>query len=149
MVHLPVKTPILTDHLMVSYQCRANESRNGNCRHSTLVYDFPKANWTDLCNHLLDEDFSLCLEINDVELIWATIKSIITSAMALYIPKIRLKKHQLPVWFTPDLRRRRKCLTSLRKKYMRSFDPAKLSKLQSEESSFQSACKAARAIYEN
>ena len=146
-VHLPGETPILTDHFMVSYQCRASESRNGNCRHSTLVYDFPKADWTGLCNHLLNEDFSVCLELNDVELIWATIKTIITSDMTFYIPKIRLKKHQLPVWFTPDLRHRRKFLRSLCKKCMRSSDPAKLSKLQSEESSFQSACKAAKAIY--
>ena len=69
--------------------------------------------------------------------------------MALYIPKVRLKKHQLPVWFTQDLRHRRKCLRSLRKKCMRSSDSVKLSKLQSEERSFQSACKAAKAINEN
>ena len=37
-VHLPVETPTLTDHFMVSYQCRASESRNGNCRLSTLIY---------------------------------------------------------------------------------------------------------------
>ena len=146
-VHLPGETPILTDDFMVSYQCKASESRNGNCRHSTLVYDFPKADWTGLCNHLLDEDFSVSLALNYVELIWATIKTIITSAMAFYIRKVRLNKHQLPVWFTSDLRLRCKCLRSLHK-CVRSSDPAKLSKLQSEES-FQSSCKAAKAIYEN
>ena len=68
-VHFPGETPILTDHFLVSYQCRVSESGGGNCRDSTIVYDFPKANWTGLCNHLLKEDFSLCHVLNDVELI--------------------------------------------------------------------------------
>ena len=42
-VHLPGETPIFTDHFMVSYQCRVSESGSGNCRVSTVVYDFPKA----------------------------------------------------------------------------------------------------------
>ena len=74
-VHFPGETPILTDHSMVSYQCRVSESGGGNCRDSTVVYNFPKADWTGLCNHLLKEDFSICHALNDFELIWVTIKN--------------------------------------------------------------------------
>ena len=52
--NIVVETPILTDHSMVSYQCRVSESGGGNCRDLTIVYDFPKVDWTGLCNHLLE-----------------------------------------------------------------------------------------------
>ena len=74
-VHFPGETPILTDHSMVSYQCRVSESGGGNCRDLTIVYDFRKVDWTGHCNHLLEEDFGLCHVLNDVEFIWVTIKN--------------------------------------------------------------------------
>ena len=78
-----------------------------------MVYDYPKANWEGLCNHLLDsEDLDLCLELDDVEEIWAVFKLTVSEAMSLYIPKVRIKKSELPHWFNVNLRHQHKCLKS-------------------------------------
>ena len=45
-----------------------------------------------------------------VEEVWSVLKLILNEAMPLFIPKVVIRKKQLPVWFTPSLRHMRKCL---------------------------------------
>ena len=62
-------------------------------------YDYSKANWDGLCDCLLDSDLCLCKEESDVEDIWFIfIKHTVSTAMALFIPKVRLiKKVSIPL----------------------------------------------------
>ena len=76
------------------------------------VFDFPKADYEGLCSFLIDYDFSLLLSSNNVEFIWCFLKNSIHTAMNFYIPKVRLRKHQYPQWFTPELRHLTKCACS-------------------------------------
>ena len=39
-----------------------------------------------------------------------------STAMNFYIPKVRLRKHQYPQWFTPELRHLTKCACSFKKR---------------------------------
>ena len=122
-VHEPSETLISTDHFMVTFEYReegVGDRSSVGCKQSMLVYDYSKADWVGLSDHLLVADFDIGLEDDDVELIWATIKHNITTAMDLFIPKVRLKKRQLPAWFTPQLQNQRdrcvrgtKCLSIL------------------------------------
>ena len=41
-----------------------------------------------ICTYLLDVDFSVCFDSNDIEFIWCKIKSSILEAMSLYVPKV-------------------------------------------------------------
>ena len=51
------------------------------------VFDFSKAYYDSICSFLLDVDFSVCLQSNDIEFIWTMIKSSVYYAMCLFIPK--------------------------------------------------------------
>ena len=66
------------------------------CVTPAVVFDYSKANWEGLCNYLLDQDFGICCEDKDVEQIWCKIKQVVILAMNIYIPKVRLRKHQSP-----------------------------------------------------
>lgn len=92
-----------------------------SCPAPVFVFEYPKADWDGLCNYLMDCDFSLCYEESDVEAIWSVLKRMVTSAMHLFIPRVQLRKFQLPRWFTPDLRHKHKCcLQYLERKCSRS-----------------------------
>ena len=65
----------------------------------------------------MDLDFTVCLQSNDIEFIWATIKSFIFEAMSLFVPKKRMKNHQGPKWFNSDIRHHLKCLRTMRRKF--------------------------------
>ena len=68
------------------------------------MFDYSKADFTGLCDHLLDIDFSNCLQSNAVEHVWSSIKYVILKAMDIYIPKVRLKTSKRPRWFTPEIK---------------------------------------------
>ena len=71
------------------------------------MFDFSKANYDDLCSFLLDVDFSVCFQSNNIYFIWFTF---IYEAMSLFNPKIRLKRRYGPEWFNSDIRHHLKCL---------------------------------------
>ncbi len=83
--------PIATDHRMVTMELLLHfpDSRPGI---PSVVFDYPKADWEGLINHLLDEDLSFCQELEDVDAIWASIKLAVTSAMETFIPKVRIHR---------------------------------------------------------
>ena len=76
-----------------------------------------------------------------VEYIWLFIKNIIHAGMNLFIPKVRIRKHQYPFWYTPELRHLSKCLLTLRRKiskcaYATALQHANLKLSQWEENFF-------------
>ena len=150
-VHGIETLPIQTDHNMITFTLNLSSS---HCRtyldmDRALVYDYSKADWFELCNNLLDEDFSMCYEIKDVDQIWCILKMIINDAMNKCIPKFKLRKYQTPVWFTPGLRHRMKCLRTLRKSYRKHPTPSKLERILSDQKLFTHECTEAKASYES
>ena len=150
-VHGTETLPIQTDHNMITFTLNLSSS---HCRtylnmDRALVYDYSKADWFELCNNLLDEDFSMCYEIKDVDQIWCILKMIINDAMNKCIPKFKLRKYQTPVWFTPGLRHRMKCLRTLRKSYRKHPTPSKLERILSDQKLFTHECTEAKASYES
>ena len=107
-VHPASDCPMGTDHFMISFalQGKASLLQHSPCATSAVVFDNSKADWEGLCNYLLDQDFGTCYNDEGVELIWCAIRQIVPMAMNIYIPKVRLRRHQLPKWFSPDLRHR-------------------------------------------
>ena len=108
---------LLSDHFIISFQLTKGhlllQSATAN---QEYVFDFTKADFASLCSYLMDTDFSPCLLSNDIEFIWSIIKNAIYSGMNLFIPKVRLRKHQFPRWFTPELRHLTKRIRTLRKR---------------------------------
>ena len=81
------------------------------------MFDFPKADYDGILSYLCDFDYNPCLQSQDVEFIWITIKNSILTAMNLFIPKVRLRRQQFPCWYTPELRHLSKCLRSSKKRF--------------------------------
>ncbi len=79
--------PIDTDHYMVTLDiCTIGEaSQLPSCLPSTIVYNYSKADWENLTNYLLDQDFSMCYEVNDVKTIWSVIKLMVTDGMDKFV----------------------------------------------------------------
>ena len=98
-----------SDHYIISFQLLLSKSVSSREK-PRYVFDFPKANLTGLCDFLLDIDFSSCLASNNTEYVWSAIKQAIYTGMDLFIPKVRIRSYQYPVWFTPELRHLSKCI---------------------------------------
>ena len=84
---------------------------------SRSVFNFLKANYEGMASHLLEIDFfSPCLISSDIDFIWNFIKASIAEATEIYIPKIRIRPHQFPVWFNSSIRHQINCVHSLQRK---------------------------------
>ena len=91
---------ISTDHHTVSFNTQhATQSEESNKR----LIDFSKADFEELCNHLLETDFSDCYNSVIVEDVWSTIKHAILYAMNLHIPMVKIKFHKHPKWYNSDI----------------------------------------------
>ena len=75
-VHPGVDSPFKLDHFMVSFSLAVN-TVCPSCSATSLVFDYSKADWEGLCGYLLDSDFSMCFEVDDVEEIWSVFKHIV------------------------------------------------------------------------
>ena len=63
--------PLLpTDHLTdIQHTVQSRQRSN-----STYVFDYSKANFEGLCNHLLESDFSDCFILDNMENVWTKTK---------------------------------------------------------------------------
>ena len=69
-----------------------------------------------LLAYILDCDFSECLQSDNIELVWAYIKSCIYCAINLYIPKFKRKWLKYPFWFTYEIKHHLNCLRTLKRR---------------------------------
>ena len=149
-VHSASDCPLSTDHFMLSFglQGEASLLRHSSCT-TSVVFDHSMANWEGLCNYLLDQDFSILYEYEDVELIWGAIKQVVISAMDIYTPKVRLRRHQFPKWFSPHLCHQYKCLDTLRRRCRQSPTAHNLAKKMACESDFCTQAELQKAAFES
>ena len=143
-IHSGPDLPFQSDHFMVSFNLACNKAGTITVCDTRLVPDYSKADWEAIDNYILDSDFSLCFESNDVDEIWSVIKQVISTALHLFVPNVRLRKSQFPKWFTPSLRHQHKCLRSLERRCGNNC--AKLSKAEDD---FRRSAEAAKAAFES
>ena len=136
-----------SDHLSVSFYVNIG-SGYVNCTKSKTVFNYKKADWKGLCNLLMDCDFSCCFKFKDVEEIWLEFKQIISSAMDIYIPKVKLKTHQHPKWSTPQHRHFSNCVRTLRKMHSKKPSPASQYNLIREKNRLKDELKWAKEKFE-
>ena len=89
---------LTTDHFAVTFQL-IHQTPITTPRYE---FDIPKANYDGIIlSYLFDFDYFSSLQSQDVQLVWQTIKKIHLHCMNLFIPKVRLRHHQFPCWYTP------------------------------------------------
>ena len=69
--------------------------------------------------------------------------------MHLFIPKVRLRRHQFPCWYTPELRHLSKCLRSAKKRFTKHATPHLQLKINNLESEYRSKILLAKSNYES
>ena len=140
--------PLLpTDHHTISFNIQyVTQSKQSN--EWRYVFDFSKADFEGLCNHLLETDFSVCYNSTDVEGVWSVIKHAILHAMNLYIPKVKIKSQKHPKWYNSDIRHHLNCIRTLRKRCISHPTIHNLSKLGISETQLQHKMLAAKANFE-
>ena len=143
----------LSDHYMISFKIALSPShmyaKIPKESHSCCyVFDFPKADIEGIICYLSDSDFSSCFQSNDVEFVWSSIKQLIFNAMHLFIPKVRLKSHQSPKWFTPQIRHHINCLRSMRRRYKSNPTTHLQDQINLAQCNLQEEINSAKSAYE-
>ena len=116
---------------------------------SRYVNDYTKTDWDSLLSYLLDFDFSKFYLCNDIESSWFTLKHTINDAINIYTPKVLIRPHQRPKWFTPAIKHHLNKIHSLRKRVKSSSSPSSITKLLLAESSLQKEMEQAKTIFEH
>ena len=113
--------PVSSDHHLITF------SISRGIQHSPLssyeVLHYSKADLSGLNDYLLDYDFSAILSHSDVEYVWHQLKEILSEAIPLFVPKVKLRSYQRPKWFTSEIQHSLNRIHSLRKKVRKSPSP--------------------------
>ena len=145
LVILPHQSQVISsDHLMITFSI-SSYSQPSFCN---PPIDFPKANFSGLCDYLLSCDFSMCFESNDIEFVWSSLKFTILYGMKLFIPKVRLRSHQRPKWVTSNIQHDLNRFRTLKRKCKLHSTLQNLSRLYSTESMLREKLKQAKYTYE-
>ena len=137
-------THLNSDHPKVSFNI---DTLISNPAKNPIIYFF-EGNYYNLCNTLLQVDFTPCLFSQDTKFVWNFIKSEIVKAVLLHIPTTRLYSHQFPKWFTPSIHHQVKCMRTLRRKCSQSPTLLNLSKLEELQEALYNEIIIAKSDYE-
>ena len=146
LVHPPDYHCVTSDHYLITFTITFEHLVSSPTIYE--VFNFTKGDYTGLSKYLLSHDLSSIYNSSNIEEIWHLLKSHITCAMALFIPKTRLRVHQFPTWFTPQLWHSRKCLCTLQRKLNKNPLTSNHQRLSKAQQSFHAANIAAKSTYE-
>ena len=113
-----------SDHSSVSF--KIDTITYSHKKKSRYVYNFNKADFEGLNNYLFDADFSLfdSQSTCDIDSLWLKFKQIISSACTHFVPKVKLRAFQPPMWFNSVIRHKLNCVRSLRRRVRRTPTPS-------------------------
>ena len=114
---------------------------------SILIPNYNKANFEDMCNFLLDHDFSEFYESDNIDDLWFYIKNTITDAVDKFVPTVCISNNNFPKWFTPDIKHHINKLRYFRRKDRSKSTTQSKSKIRLEEL-LQSEISEARSRWE-
>ena len=98
-----------------------------------LIPNYNKANFEDMCNFLLDHDFSEFYESDNIDDLWFYLKNTITDAVDKFVPTVRISNNNFPKWFTPDIKHHINKLRYFRRKDRFKSTTQSKSKIRLEE----------------
>lgn len=119
-VHSQQDCCLSSDHFLLSFSVAFTMPTSHHKHPLCYVYDYSKADWEGLLNHLLDTDFSALYTTKDVDAAWSLLRDTITNATNRYIPKVCIRSHQRPKWFTSDVQHLLNKTSSLRRRFRSS-----------------------------
>jgi len=107
--------PLSSDHFPVFFEIIHGTMSNIPAT-THEVFNYKKIDSDGMVNQLLDVDFEFCYQDTDVDSVWLDIKSLLVDSVNQFTPKVRMRSHPHPKWFTSEIRHKLNIVLSLRKK---------------------------------
>ena len=140
---------INTDHLLISFTLKNySVSLSSSQKKSHYIMDYNNMDLDGLCDYLLDFDFSSILALRDVEETWSSLKSVLTTALDLFVPKKKVPSKKSPVWFNSSIRHHLNRVHTLRRKVKSVHSDNNCKKLVAEEQLLKDLMQKSRDEYE-
>ena len=139
---------IPSDHHLITFNTCYKITTTISVTKDREVFDYAKGDYVGLNEYLLGCDLTDLYNSSDTEEIWNILKRHILTGMNRFIPKVKLRSRQFPVWFTPHLRHLIKCLRTLQRKYTKNPTTNNFQRLVFAQCSFQDTSRAAKSVYE-
>lgn len=146
-VHPPSNTCLNSDHFFieVTFSTMRNQTPP---KPTAYIWDYSKADYNAMCDYLLSLNLNNLLSSRDLEYIWSQLKQAVFQSMELFIPKVHLRAHQRPKWFTSELVNKLNKIHSLRKKCKSHPTQGNISNLHARELELQTVMQEAKSLYE-
>ena len=138
-----------SDHYLINFSLNCTHKIELSPHPSHSVLDFSHADWDGMLNFLGTHDFTSYFDGTDIEFLWLYLKKLLQQALDRFVPKVTLRHHQRPKWFTPTLQHQLNRLHTLGRKYSKKPSTSSKSKLLDAENNFQALASAAKYEYEN
>ena len=138
-----------SDHYLINFSLNFTHEVESFSHPCQSVLDFSHADWDGILTFLETHDFTSYFDSTDVEALWFYLKNLLQQALDHYVPKVTLRSHQQPKWFTLTLQHQLNCLHTLRRKHSKKPSTSCKSKLLDAEHKFQALASAAKYEYEN
>lgn len=139
--------PLASDHFPIFLDITNNTLKK--CIPSTReVYNYRKTDIRGLVDYLMDLDLSFSYCLADVESLWLSLRSIISRSVNLFTPKVLLRSHPNPKWFTSEIRHELHIVHSLRKKAKSHPTDSSVKKLKDAEAKLNLLMQNARSTFE-
>ena len=94
-----------------------------------LMFNFVWADFTEIENYILDQDFALIFWSDDVESIWMDLRKVINEVYVQFVPPYSTNKRNYPHWFTHEIRHLINCAQTARRREKQCPSPAVLFRL--------------------
>ena len=145
----PLPCGLSSDHYLIHFTFLVDHPSTVPHKVHKSVYDYSKANWDGLLLFLQSQDYTDYFNTSNVEILWSFLKHLIYQALSMFVPRITIKAHQRPKWFTSSLQHQLNQLYSMRRKYTSNPSPSNQTKLQTAEQNFQITASDSKHNYEN
>ena len=113
---VPFTSLILSDHFVISFSpsiILKHYIKSG----LSYILDYSQTDYGSICDYLMNVDFTSCFSCNDIAFVWFFIKSVIYSAISMFVSKVCVNLHNSSKWFDSDIQHHLNCLRTLRRRF--------------------------------
>lgn len=140
---------LYSDHFLINISLDFKPHSKPSQHTVPYGYDYARGDIDGLVSYLLERGFDSCLNSVDIESSWHSFKNILLQACDKFIPKIKLRRHAYPKWFTKEICHQIKCIRTLRRKNKSRAQASTNKTLEYKILQLDAAIAKAKEAYEN
>ena len=137
-----------SDYFIIRFVINSFASHPSKCSKFSVVPDFSKADYDSMFSFFLDHDFSNFYESKNIDELWLYLKLLLSEAIDLLVPSVRVSNYHTPKWFTPNIRHSINKLRHRRRKFSKRPSVSAQDAIIREENRIKACIENARADWE-